>query len=115
MVCFRMKDGETLKRFCERTGKNYGVMMRRCDQYGWTPDYAVTVPNIKPHKIHYVDFKGEHKLLTRACEAAGVNYESVLSRRFKQSCTVQEAFDYHVARLKRIKNDLSKIIKRSNA
>ena len=89
MTCFRLQNGETLRRYCIRTGNSYHTMVSRINTMGITPDQAVKLSPIKPKGIH----KAFGEPLKKVCRDTDQNYESVLYHMKRYCCTPELALE----------------------
>lgn len=100
MTCFRLSTGETLCKYCRRTGLNYNTVFSLLDRSGCTPDEAVKIPPRVYTNYRLSDGRG----LRTACKEAGIPYTTVLSRIKSGKWTAQAAFDsLFERRIKRVK------------
>lgn len=100
MTCFRLSTGETLSKYCKRTGLNYNTVFSILDKRGCTPDEVIKITP-RHYNSHILN---DGRELVQACRESGIHYTTVLSRINSGKWTAQEAFDsLYERRMKRVK------------
>lgn len=100
MTCFRVKTGETLRKYCKNNGLKYSTLYTRLDKKGLTPEEALQTDTRK-YGCHTLK---DGKTLREACTSVGIPYTTVLNRVYTGKETLQEAFDFlYERRMKRVK------------
>lgn len=95
-----MRTGETLRRYCKRTGMNYHTIYTRLDKFGMTPDEVVKTSTRKYGEYILEDGRP----LKQACKDSDIPYTSVLNSVSKGKETLQQSFNrLYERRMKRVR------------
>lgn len=100
MTCYRLANGETLRRYCQRRGISYHMMYKRCDRFGWDAQKAVDTGPVKDRETLYV---GKY-LLTDYCKRYKIPYQKVLGCMSYYDCTPEYAAKHVMEKEKWLKN-----------
>lgn len=90
MALLRMNDGETLRKFCLRTGINYDRIWHIIEETGYSPEDAVEEFRRRKLKPKHLYFIGKIPL-TYVCKELGVLLSSVINRTSRTGETEAEA------------------------